>query len=532
MQSMVACKSGVFFLTPVLGLALALAGGFGAGCSDFPGSERTKPDDDSATAGPAATGVGEPNPLARHRVEQAHGQPRERGQQAGEPRAEGPAGCLYTTGIVPSLPAEPTNDSSRIWWDADGQPVQTQDRVASTYEGVPGWVATIREPDGLPRRRSTYFEGEHGARFESIETLYLEPAATLPNTYGMPATWSERHEYDGAGHPVRRDHDIAMDGLIDYADEWDWRPDGSIAEHRQYFQGELQSSEVYGPHGRIVWQGHEAGSGYRFTYDDGGLLVLIESLSAGQVVREQQWEERAVDEPAWMLEHAFLPNGEVVFLTESRWEYYPQGALAAFEMDRVVNGHLRHQRTEYTASGKETRMWERTEDPSCHVYDRITTYSEDESVVLSANTTCDGAPYDILVVDTDAAGRPIHSRRVYYGNAKGPQEEIATWEYDACGATVRTTRSWSGKLYQTTEYEWDSQGRLILEVNQAHDNEPTVSPWAYDDAGRVVQAGSRAYEYDEAGRLVWMHSDVAIVEFPLEDPAAYAISYQYAAHPK
>lgn len=86
--------------------------------------------------------------------------------------------------------------------------------------------------------------------------------------------------------------------------------------------------------------------------------------------------------------------------------------------------------------------------------------------------------------------------------ANGPWGGI-TWSYDSAGDRLtESTRT------NNTSYSYQPRTQLLLSATAE-----STTAFGYDGAGRTTKIGENRYNFDEAGRLAWVGSDVRNVEF-------------------
>ena len=413
-----------------------------------------------------------------------------------------PAGCAYSE-TVPAVELTPGDYCRVEHRDADGEVVKRVERTVTIADDVETVTIETFVVDGTLVERSTLSTGPHGVVARTVERPTLPPLATLPDTYGAPATWGEYFDYDEQGRKIASRHDIGLDGVEQTGVTWAYQGDVVVKETTLNTLGEVYYVREFRSDGQPTLAMDGGGYGKRWTYDDAGLLMLEEKLSADKVLEVSEWQMAGIEKPLHRLSFT-LYGGEKEQVGEHTWFYNADGQLTRDEGTGTISGHLRSYLTEYDAEGREVHYIEDTESKDCHRYEKVTTYTAG-GALLDVLTTCDGGLFEHIEVTLDSAERAVHQDRIFIGNPNWIVKQSSDWEYDACGAQTLFEHRRDGQVLRRDVTRHDSAGRITQLIRQtgttAALGEPVVTDYTYDQAGRLVGRNDTTWTLDAQGRL-------------------------------
>lgn len=424
-----------------------------------------------------------------------------------EPTAAAP-GCQYSEGIEPTAPGIP-QDFCRVDRISDEGTLLQHSLRDVTIDDDDGLVTTTTttdfDQDGAPVRRRVVTTDDTLIAYESLEHLQMDPMETLPDTYGVPATWSRTRTFDAAGNELTEAYDIGMDGTLETQETWKWSLEGVMVEYRRIGPMGLAWREDYRPDGQPILKLDSGDYGHRWYYDADGLLIRQDRVVGGTVLERTIWVTFA---PGMPLEQTTTRlkvsnDGTVVGeepIAHHTWTRDENGALLSDEGTAIILGYERAYFTEYDAEGREVVYIEETESIDCHMYYRTTTRNA-AGEVIDRLTTCDGALFEHLTVTVDAFDRPVHSKRIFIGNPTWTILDESFFAYDECGAVTMKKHTWNSTLSRLETLEHDAQGRVISRYVEQKNGEPRSFQYAYDAEGRVVQMGELTWTWRPDGRL-------------------------------
>src|SRR6185436_3198791 len=130
-------------------------------------------------------------------------------------------------------------------------------------------------------------------------------------------------------------------------------------------------------------------NGKRWTYDASGLAVQEETLDRSVAV-ESTFTTLALLRGAEQPVHRTVVDRAGATTSESTWTYDAQGVLLAVDGWGIVSGNRRTHHEELDAHGRETRFVEETEEPTCHRFERTSSYAAaGDADPAQQDITCD-----------------------------------------------------------------------------------------------------------------------------------------------
>ncbi len=416
-------------------------------------------------------------------------------------------GCLYAEAIEPVEPQSPAAACLEIRLGLDGSRLETTTRRTAADSVGTRTTTEIRNTAGeLTVRLVDAHDDRAALVFTSVEHLDLLPNATLPYTYGQPATYSLTYERDTAGRVVRETSDLAMDGVTDSDERWTFNAEGVVIEYQLSDLGGTVYTERFRGDGEPLDRIDSGGYGTRWTYGESGLLERIDTLSAGLVTEYQRFEMLAPGSPAksTLVRIITTTTGARVeeVQSEKTWTYDDAGRQRSSEGWGLVEGHIRTHRVEWDALGRETLYVEENESPSCRRYERKARWATTGDALLDQLTTCDGALFEHVWSDFDQAMRPIRTERIFVGNPTWTVRQLDNRSYDACGAQVFREHYYNDSLSSRERLILDERGRILSRTSESQTVSPGTATYEYDSAGRLLGKDGKRWFYDPAGRLV------------------------------